>query len=206
MSSSLSDAGEDGASGGSNWARQRTMLAENGFFSEANVKACAAGWRLSGLSPCKPGKPSPVLERTLCGGAARAGKSTPVEAMAHRLKTPEGKKLYALRKCMPEPVFGIIKSVLRFRQFLLRGTGQRARRVEPCDHGLEYQADVRLEGRLRWRFSLMGPLSLRSRLGCEGWKHRPKPSACSIEARLPRHKKRRYQLLLPVRQAASGVL
>ena len=41
--------------------------------------------------------------------------------MAHRLKTPEGKKLYALRKQTPEPVFGIIKSVLGFRQFLLRG-------------------------------------------------------------------------------------
>ena len=46
---------------------------------------------------------------------------TPVEAMAHRLKTPEGKKLYALRKQTPEPVFGIIKSVLGFRQFSLRG-------------------------------------------------------------------------------------
>jgi hypothetical protein len=41
--------------------------------------------------------------------------------MQHRLKTPQGKKLYALRKQMPEPVFGIIKSVLGFRQFLLRG-------------------------------------------------------------------------------------
>ena len=41
--------------------------------------------------------------------------------MDHRLKTPEGKKLYALRKQTPEPVFGIIKSVLGFRQFLLRG-------------------------------------------------------------------------------------
>ena len=41
--------------------------------------------------------------------------------MDHRLKTPEGKKLYALRKQMPEPVFGIIKSVLGFRQFLLPG-------------------------------------------------------------------------------------
>jgi hypothetical protein len=30
-------------------------------------------------------------------------------------------RLYALRKCMPEPVFSIIKSVLGFRQFLLRG-------------------------------------------------------------------------------------
>src|SRR5260221_13374437 len=46
---------------------------------------------------------------------------TPVEAMAHRLKTPEGRKLYSLRKQIPEPVFGIIKSVLGFRQFLLRG-------------------------------------------------------------------------------------
>ena len=41
--------------------------------------------------------------------------------MAHRLKTPEGRKLYSLRKQIPEPVFGIIKSVLGFRQFLLRG-------------------------------------------------------------------------------------
>ena len=41
--------------------------------------------------------------------------------MLHRLATPEGKKLYALRKQIPEPVFGIIKSALGFRQFLLRG-------------------------------------------------------------------------------------
>ena len=41
--------------------------------------------------------------------------------MAHRLATPEGKELYGRRKHTPEPVFGIIKSVLGFRQFLLRG-------------------------------------------------------------------------------------
>ena len=41
--------------------------------------------------------------------------------MGHRLQTKEGKKLYALRKQTSEPVFGIIKSVLGFRQFLLRG-------------------------------------------------------------------------------------
>ena len=40
---------------------------------------------------------------------------TPVEAMARRLATPEGKKLYALRKQKPEPVFGILKSVLDHR-------------------------------------------------------------------------------------------
>ena len=41
--------------------------------------------------------------------------------MSHRLQTPAGQKLYALRKQTPEPVFGIIKSVMGFRQFLLRG-------------------------------------------------------------------------------------
>jgi hypothetical protein len=46
---------------------------------------------------------------------------TPTEAMDHRLKTPVGKALYALRKQTVEPVFGIIKSVMGFRQFMLRG-------------------------------------------------------------------------------------
>ena len=41
--------------------------------------------------------------------------------MLHRFQTPEGKKLYALRKHTPEPVFGIIKSVMGFRQFSVRG-------------------------------------------------------------------------------------
>src|SRR5467141_1953925 len=49
---------------------------------------------------------------------------TPLAAMSHRLQTPEGKKLYALRKQIPEPVFGIIKSVMGFRQFHLRGLDQ----------------------------------------------------------------------------------
>ena len=46
---------------------------------------------------------------------------TPLEAMTHRLATPEGRQLYALRKQTPEPVFGIIKSAMGFRQFSLRG-------------------------------------------------------------------------------------
>jgi hypothetical protein len=41
--------------------------------------------------------------------------------MGHRLQTKAGKALYALRKQIPEPVFGIIKSVMNFRQFSLRG-------------------------------------------------------------------------------------
>ena len=41
--------------------------------------------------------------------------------MAHRLKTVARRKLYALRKQTVEPVFGIIKSVMGFRQFSMRG-------------------------------------------------------------------------------------
>ena len=40
--------------------------------------------------------------------------------MRHALKTKAGRAAYALRKQTVEPVFGIIKSVMRFRQFLLR--------------------------------------------------------------------------------------
>ena len=43
------------------------------------------------------------------------------EVMRYRLKTPAGKALYKLRQQTVEPVFGIIKSVLGFRQFRLRG-------------------------------------------------------------------------------------
>lgn len=50
--------------------------------------------------------------------AAEAGMS---EVMKHRLKTAEGRAKYKLRQQTVEPIFGIIKSVLGFRQFLLRG-------------------------------------------------------------------------------------
>lgn len=97
-----------------------TMLADNGYFSAANVTACAA----AGIDPViamgrQPHYP-PLAER--CAEPPPPPKNpTPVEAMAHRLKTAEGRTLYALRKQIPEPVFGIIKSVMGFRQFLLRG-------------------------------------------------------------------------------------
>jgi transposase len=50
-----------------------------------------------------------------------AADANPKEKMAHRLQTSVGKQLYKLRKQTVGPVFGIIKSVLGFRQFLLRG-------------------------------------------------------------------------------------
>ena len=41
--------------------------------------------------------------------------------MAHRLRTAKGKAIYAKRKSTVETVFGIVKEVLGFRQFHLRG-------------------------------------------------------------------------------------
>src|SRR6185369_11406953 len=46
------------------------------------------------------------------------------EVMRQRLKTASGKALYKLRQQTVEPVFGIIKSALGFRQFLLRGVNK----------------------------------------------------------------------------------
>ncbi len=96
------------------------LLADTGYFSAGNVAACEK----AGVEPViamgrQPHHP-PLSERF--AAAPEASKDpTPVEAMAHRLKTPAGRALYALRKQTPEPVFGIIKSALGFRQFSLRG-------------------------------------------------------------------------------------
>jgi len=51
----------------------------------------------------------------------KAIKDPVLLAMAAKLKTEEGKTIYRQRACTVEPVFGIIKAVLGFRQFLLRG-------------------------------------------------------------------------------------
>jgi transposase len=97
-----------------------TLLADSGYFSAANADACAD----AGIEPLiAKGRQThyPPLSERLAEAPPPPQEPTPVEAMAHRLKTPEGKSLYALRKQTPEPVFGIIKSVLGFRQFSLRG-------------------------------------------------------------------------------------
>ena len=96
------------------------MLADTGYFSAANVAACEA----AGIDPLiamgrQPHHP-PLSER-FADAPPAPEDPTPVEAMTQRLKTPQGRDLYALRKQIPEPVFGIIKSVMGFRQFMLRG-------------------------------------------------------------------------------------
>ena len=100
--------------------KPETLLADTGYFSAANVQACGA----AGIEPLIAlGREAhhPSLSERFAEAPPAPDDPTAVEAMAHRLKTLEGRKLYAQRKHTPEPVFGIIKSVLGFRQFLLRG-------------------------------------------------------------------------------------
>jgi len=97
-----------------------TMLGDTGFFSKRNVELCQA----TGIEPLiavgrdkhhahwreRFEEPEPLM-----------GPLQPVEQMKQALKTKAGRAKYGLRKQTVEPVFGIIKSVMGFRQFLLRG-------------------------------------------------------------------------------------
>lgn len=96
------------------------LIADTSFCSETNITACET----AGIAPLiavakedhhpdwreRHSEPPPPPEN-----------ATPLQTMAHRLKTKAGRALYALRKQTVEPVFGIIKSVMEFRQFSLRG-------------------------------------------------------------------------------------
>ncbi len=74
--------------------KPEALLADAGYFSGANVERC---------------------------GAAELTPHIAVGREAHRLRTPEGRKLYAKRKATVETVFGVIKETMGFRRFHLRG-------------------------------------------------------------------------------------
>lgn len=91
-----------------------------GYFSEANI----AGLLARGIDPYiatgrDPHYPSwRVYFEQLPEPAAEAAAQ---EKMAYKLRTEMGRAIYRLRKCTVEPVIGIIKETLGFRQFSLRG-------------------------------------------------------------------------------------
>lgn len=96
------------------------LLADTGYFSESNVDKCKDA-NIEPLMPEKREKHNqPLMDRFKEEPEAPIDSSA-VQAMNHRLQTSEGKELYAKRKSTVETVFGIIKQVLGFRQFLLRG-------------------------------------------------------------------------------------
>ena len=94
---------------------------DNGYFSQANIAACER----RGIDPYiatgrDPQHPS-WQERFAALPAPPADDASPTVKMAYKLKTVLGKAIYGVRKCTVEPVIGIIKEVLGFRQFSLRG-------------------------------------------------------------------------------------
>lgn len=90
--------------------RPAVLTADNGYYSRANVSACeqrhvdahiAVGRERDGKTPTNP---DAVRER-----------------MGEKLRSPEGKAIYARRKTIVEPAFGQIKGARGFRRFSWRG-------------------------------------------------------------------------------------
>src|SRR5256884_3231791 len=99
---------------------------DTGYFGPATLEACARRgiepYIATGRDPHHPrwrDRFAPVPEPPPKEASAQV-------KMAYKLKTALGKAIYAARKCTVEPVIGIIKEVLGFRQFSLRGTAAAA--------------------------------------------------------------------------------
>jgi transposase/IS5 family transposase len=100
--------------------RPAQLLADTGYFSEHNVSACAKA-KITPLIAVKREAHHPDWRERFTEPLPLPETASHVEQMKHALKTKAGRAAYALRKQTVEPVFGIIKSVMGFRQFLLRG-------------------------------------------------------------------------------------
>jgi hypothetical protein len=92
-----------------------------GYFREATIDICAR----RAVEPyiATGGDPHPPRwwERFAELPAPPPEAASPKVKMAYKLKTVLGKAISGLRKCTVEPLIGIIKEVLGFRQFALRG-------------------------------------------------------------------------------------
>lgn len=96
------------------------ILADTGYYSEANVGLCEEKKVTPYIAVGRQGHHQPLMER-FTDPPPLPDDADAVETMRHRLKTKLGKAVYAKRKSTIEPVFGIIKAAMGFRQFLLRG-------------------------------------------------------------------------------------
>ena len=94
--------------------------ADSGYFSKDNTRQ----FEKAAIEPYMPNgrqHHNPTLEERFAQVPEAPKDPDSVDAMAHRMKTEAGKKFYAQRKSTVEPVLGIIKEVMNFRRFMLRG-------------------------------------------------------------------------------------
>lgn len=96
------------------------LLADAGYYSTDNVEECETNHIVPYIAAERQRHNAPLRDR-FTEPEPLTGPADPVTEMKHRLKTTAGKAVYAKRKCTVEPVFGIIKATMGFRQFLLRG-------------------------------------------------------------------------------------
>jgi transposase len=101
--------------------RPEAATLDNGYFSEHNITEMEA----RGIDPYIATGREPH-HRNWKTYFAQQPAPPPEDAsltvkMAYKLRTEIGRAIYRLRKCTVEPVIGIIKEVLGFRQFSLRG-------------------------------------------------------------------------------------
>lgn len=96
------------------------LVADTGYCSEANVKACDEQ-NVTPLIALKREEHHPDPLARFTEPPLLKENATEMEQMRHRLQTKAGREIYAERKSTVEPVIGIVKSVMGFRQFSLRG-------------------------------------------------------------------------------------
>jgi transposase len=96
------------------------LAADTGYASAHNVALCEAAQITPYIATGKELHHPPLLAR-FSEPTPLAPEADAVTRMQHRLTTPAGRAMYAQRKSTVEPVFGIIKHVMGFRQFMLRG-------------------------------------------------------------------------------------
>lgn len=95
-------------------------VADTGYFSEKNITGCEQK-NINPIISTAREKHNSYLTNCLSKDTDQTSAITPVEKMSQKLRTPECKGIYKKRKQAVEPVFGIIKEILGFRRFSLRG-------------------------------------------------------------------------------------
>ena len=96
------------------------LLVDTGYCSNDNLRRCEAAGLTSEIAMKRDAHHASLLERFAPDPDQPLGDD-PILRLQHRPATREGKGLYARRKTTSEPVFGVIKHVLGFRQSLPRG-------------------------------------------------------------------------------------
>jgi hypothetical protein len=94
---------------------------DNGFFSAPNIAALEGRNIEPYIATGREPHHQSWQERFAAEPEPPPENASPQVKMAYKLRTEIGQAIYRLRKCTVEPVIGIIKAVLGFRQFSLRG-------------------------------------------------------------------------------------